>query len=156
MAFDESLAERVRKQRSRQADLTEKKMFAGVAFLINGNMSVALHGSELIVRVVPGAAADALKESGSRPFDITGRPMKGRLLVGDPGVKEAATLTKWMRRGVEYVAALPKKQQIRAYVGPAPAVSMTVLQTELVCRSIQAAYGRWVNSSYFARKGGHT
>jgi len=109
MAFDESLAERVRKQLDRQAGLTEKKMFGGLAFLINGNMSVGVHGSELIVRVAPEATTDALKEPGARPFDITGRPMKGWLLVGGPGVKEPAALTKWVRRSVEYAAALPKK-----------------------------------------------
>jgi TfoX/Sxy family transcriptional regulator of competence genes len=109
MAFDEQLADRVRKQLNRRAGVTEKKMFGGLAFLINGNMSVGIHGSELIVRMAPGATDAALKEPGARLFDITGRPMKGWLLVGLPGVKEPASLAKWVRRGVEYASSLPKK-----------------------------------------------
>jgi TfoX/Sxy family transcriptional regulator of competence genes len=109
MAFEEQLAERVRKQLNNQPGLTEKKMFGGLAFLINGNMSVGVHGNELIVRVALETTDDAVKESGARPFDITGRPMKGWLLVGEPGIKDSVSLKKWVRRGVEYASALPKK-----------------------------------------------
>jgi hypothetical protein len=109
MAFDEQLAERVRKQLARQAGLSEKKMFGGLGFLINGNMSVGVHGDDLIVRIPPGETGAALKEPGARPFDITGRPMKGWLMVGPAGVKEPAALAKWVRGGVEYASSLPKK-----------------------------------------------
>ncbi len=109
MAFDEQLANRVRKQLSRQAGLTEKKMFGGLAFLINGNMSVGVHGNELVVRIAPEATDAALREPGARLFDITGRPMKGWLLVGSAGVKEPESLARWVRRGVEYASSLPKK-----------------------------------------------
>jgi TfoX/Sxy family transcriptional regulator of competence genes len=109
MAFDEQLAGRVRKQLNSPAGLSEKKMFGGLAFLINGNMSVGVHGSELIVRIAPETTDNALHEPGARPFDITGRPMKGWLLVGEPEIKDAASLKKWVRRGVEYASALPKK-----------------------------------------------
>ena len=109
MAYDELLAERVRKQLKNPAGLTEKKMFGGVAFMINGNISVGVHGDELVVRIAPDATDDALEEPGARPFDITGRPMKGWLLVGGPGIKDSTTLKKWVRRGVAYASALPKK-----------------------------------------------
>ena len=109
MAFDEQLANSVRKQLGRKPGLVEKKMFGGLAFLINGNMSVGVHGSELIVRIDPDATTAALKEPGARIFDLTGRPMKGWLLVGAAGVKDQASLTKWVRRGVDYAATLPKK-----------------------------------------------
>jgi TfoX/Sxy family transcriptional regulator of competence genes len=109
MAFDEQLANRVRKQLGPKAALVEKKMFGGLAFLINGNMSVGVHGSELIVRIAPESSDVALKEPGARIFDITGRPMKGWLLVGGAGVDDPASLANWVRRGVEYASSLPKK-----------------------------------------------
>ena len=109
MAFDEQLANRVRKQLGHKAALIEKKMFGGLAFLINGNMSVGVHGSELIVRIAPESSDAALKEPGARIFDITGRPMKGWLLVGGEGVNDPASLANWVRRGVEYASSLPKK-----------------------------------------------
>ena len=109
MAFDEQLANSVRKQLGRKAGLVEKKMFGGLAFLINGNMSVGVHGNELIVRVAPESTDATLKETGARVFDLTGRPMKGWLLVGDAGINDPASLTKWVRRGVDYASALPKK-----------------------------------------------
>jgi TfoX/Sxy family transcriptional regulator of competence genes len=86
MAFDESLATRVRKKIGQRPDLVEKKMFGGVAFLINGNMSVGVHRDELIVRIDPDETESALKQPGTRVFDITGRPMKGWLLVGHPAI----------------------------------------------------------------------
>ena len=109
MAFDEKLANRVRKQLGHQAGLTEKKMFGGLAFLIHGNMSVGIHGNELVVRIPPAETDAALQEPGARLFDITGRPMKGWLLVGSAGIQEPKALTKWVRRGVDYASSLPKK-----------------------------------------------
>ena len=109
MAFDEQLAESIRSLLGRKAGLVEKKMFGGVAFLINGNMSVGVHGKELIVRIDPKTTEAALKEPSVRIFDISGRPMKGWLLVGGAGVKDSASLAKWVRRGVDYAASLPKK-----------------------------------------------
>jgi len=109
MAFDEQLANSVRKQLGRQEGLTERKMFGGLAFLINGNMSVGVHVGELIVRIAPEATDAALKEPGTRIFDITGRPMKGWLLVGGAGVADHESLAKWIRRGADYASSLPKK-----------------------------------------------
>jgi TfoX/Sxy family transcriptional regulator of competence genes len=107
--FDERLADNVRKQLKGHTGLVEKNMFGGVAFLINGNMSVGIHKNELIVRLAPEETAAAEKEPGARIFDITGRPMKGWLLIGGAGVKEPASLKKWIRRGVAYASSLPKK-----------------------------------------------
>ena len=109
MAFDEQLANRVREQLSRKAGLVEKRMFGGLAFLINGNMSVGIHGNDLIVRLALEATDAALKEPGTRVFDLTGRPMKGWLLVGGAVLNDPASLTKWVRLGVEYASSLPKK-----------------------------------------------
>jgi len=109
MAFDEQLADRVRKALGRRAGVVEKKMFGGLAFLLNGNMSVGVHGSELIVRVAAEEHAALLKEAGVRVFDLTGRPMKGWLLVGGAGIKEPEPLAQWIGRGTAYAASLPKK-----------------------------------------------
>ena len=110
MAFDEKLAERVRRQLGERNGLSEKKMFGGLAFLLHGNMSCGIHGNELIVRIDPETTEAALAERGTRIFDITGRPMKGWLLVGGPGLKNETELAKWVHRGLDYAASLPKKQ----------------------------------------------
>jgi len=107
--FDELLADNVRKQLKGQSGLVEKKMFGGLAFLVNGNMSVGVHKNELIVRLAPEETDTALKEPGARIFDITGRPMKGWLLIGAAGVKEPVSLKNWVRRSVSYASSLPKK-----------------------------------------------
>jgi TfoX/Sxy family transcriptional regulator of competence genes len=109
MAFDEKLADRVRKLMGSQDGLTERKMFGGLAFLINGNMSVGIHGDELIVRVEPETTTAALREIGARLFDITGRPMNGWILVGATGIDRPSSLAKWVRRGAAYASSLPVK-----------------------------------------------
>ena len=108
MAFNEQLAVSVRKHLAGKTGISERNMFGGVAFLVNGNMSLGVHKNELIVRVAPEEAESALKEPGARMFDITGRPMKGWLLVGGAGLKGDA-LSKWVRRRLSYAASLPKK-----------------------------------------------
>jgi TfoX/Sxy family transcriptional regulator of competence genes len=110
MAFDEKLADRVRRQVGKRNGLSEKKMFGGLAFLLHGNMSCGIHGSELIVRIAPETTESALAEPGTRVFDMTGRPMKGWLLVAGAGLKDDAALAKWVRRSLDYAASLPKKQ----------------------------------------------
>ena len=109
MAFDEKLAGRVRKLLSGHDGLAEKRMFGGLAFLINGNMSVGVLGDDLIVRVAPDTTTVALREPGVRVFDMSGRPMKGWLLVGPSAIDKPASLAKWIRRGVEYASSLPVK-----------------------------------------------
>jgi TfoX/Sxy family transcriptional regulator of competence genes len=84
-------------------------MFGGLAFLVGGNMSVGVHGSELIVRINPGQTEQALRESGVRIFDITGRPMKGWLLVSPSAVESPSALRKWVGKGLAYAKSLPPK-----------------------------------------------
>ena len=107
MAYDEGLAAKVRDIVGGAA--TEKKMFGGLSFLIGGNMACGVHGDSLIVRLAPDATADALAEAGARPFDMTGRPMKGWIMVDRPGYEEAADLELWVSRGVAYAHGLPPK-----------------------------------------------
>jgi hypothetical protein len=109
MAFDEQLAEKIRNEIKGQAGLKEKKMFGGLAFLINGNISVGIHGKDLVVRINPDETEAALKQRGVHIFDITGRPMKGWLLVGAEGIQDRKSFKKWIRTGVHYASSLPKK-----------------------------------------------
>lgn len=110
MPFDEVLADRVRPIVHTTHGVIEKKMFGGLAFLIHGNMSVGVHGTDLIVRIDPDETDAMLKEPGARLFDITGRPMKGWLLVSPIALKQKGGLEKWVKRGVGYATSLPKKQ----------------------------------------------
>jgi TfoX/Sxy family transcriptional regulator of competence genes len=104
MAYDEVLADRVRDL----AGLPEKKMFGGIAFLLNGNMAVGVHGDDLIVRVAKTDHEACLAEPGARPFDMTGKPMTGWLLVsGD--VLDDDVLAAWVGRGTAYAGSLPPK-----------------------------------------------
>ncbi|MDH5540288.1 MAG: TfoX/Sxy family protein [Rhizobacter sp.] len=109
MAYDEMLASRVRPLLAGVPGTIEKKMFGGLAFLVNGNMSVGIHGAELIVRIDPAQTDAALKTPGVRIFDITGRPMKGWLLVSAGGLGDAKALAGWIDRGVGYAQTLPPK-----------------------------------------------
>jgi TfoX N-terminal domain len=109
MAYDEDLADRVREQLASEPAVTEKAMFGGLAFLLEGNMAVALSGDELMVRVGPDASDDALARPHTRPFDMTGRPMKGWILVAPEGVAEERELSAWVSRGVDYARSLPAK-----------------------------------------------
>lgn len=110
MAIDEALAARVRQALGKRGGIAEKRMFGGVAFLLNGNMSVGLHGTELIVRVDPDEGEQALTEPNVRRFDLTGRPMKGWLLVAPGGLATDRELRRWVDAGVKFAASLPPKK----------------------------------------------
>lgn len=109
MAFDEALAARIRKQLGRRKGIVEKKMFGGLAFLLNGNMAVGVHGDEMIVRLEPEASEKALAQKHTRVFDLTGKPMKGWILVDAAGTKSDAALAEWVAMGIGYAASLPSK-----------------------------------------------
>jgi TfoX/Sxy family transcriptional regulator of competence genes len=109
MAYSESLAERIRQVFARRRDITEKKMFGGVGFLLNGNMCVGIWKTSLIARLGPEQAKAALKEPNVVEFDITGRPMKGWVMVEPEGVETDEKLSHWLERAVEFVGTLPKK-----------------------------------------------
>ncbi len=108
MAFDDALAERVRDRLRDAVGVSEKKMFGGLAFLTHGNMTVGVHGDDLIVRIDPADSDTALAEPGVRPFDITGRPMRGWILVAGE-VLDDDVLQRWVQQGRTFVATLPPK-----------------------------------------------
>jgi TfoX/Sxy family transcriptional regulator of competence genes len=110
MAYDEHLAQRIRELVAIEPDLTEMKMFGGLAFLINGNMSVSASGQGgLLLRVDP-AQTDALaaKPHASR-FVMRGRELDGWLRIDAEGVKAKRQLERWVARGVEHARSLPPK-----------------------------------------------
>src|SRR5215218_6982270 len=107
MAYDEQLAERVRDQLADVHGITEKAMFGGVAFLLEGNMAVGLTGDELMVRVGRDDSDDALARPHTRPFDMTGRPMKGWILVAPDGVAGDRELAAWVAQGAGFARSLP-------------------------------------------------
>jgi TfoX/Sxy family transcriptional regulator of competence genes len=109
MAYDESLAGRIREALSRSKGIVEKKMFGGVGFMLHGNMLVGVWKDSLIARIGPNAYAEARHESHVREFDITGRPMKGWVMVEPDGLDEDASLQMWIERAIQYVETLPAK-----------------------------------------------
>jgi TfoX/Sxy family transcriptional regulator of competence genes len=109
MAFSESLAGRIRDVLARRKNIEEKKMFGGIGFLLNGNMLVGVWKTSLIVRIGPDGSEDALQEPHVRPFDITGKPMKGWLMIGPDGIETDDHLRNWIQRATKFVETLEKK-----------------------------------------------
>ncbi|QVL30765.1 TfoX/Sxy family protein [Telmatocola sphagniphila] len=109
MAYDESLAIRIREVLTHTSGIVEKKMFGGVGFLLQGNMLVGVLKDSLIVRLGPDQYENALLESHVREFDITGRAMKGWVMVGPEGVEEDDQLQQWIDQALNFVRTLPKK-----------------------------------------------
>ena len=108
MAYDLELGKRLAAE-LKGLPAQEKKMFGGVGFLLHGNMACGVHKDGLIVRVDPAKHAALLKKTGARPFDITGRPMKGWLIIDAPGFRTAAQLRAWVKEGVSFALTLPPK-----------------------------------------------
>jgi TfoX/Sxy family transcriptional regulator of competence genes len=109
MAFDEGLAERIRRVLDVRSDVDERKMFGGNAFLVAGNMACGVMADDLMVRMEPDDAAALESEPGVRRFDMGGRPMKGWLLVAPDATADDGDLERWVRRGEEFAASLPPK-----------------------------------------------
>jgi hypothetical protein len=108
MAYDDALAERIRDRLRDAAGVVEKKMFGGLAFLTYGNMTVGVHGDDLIARISPQNMEAALARPGVRPFDITGRPMRGWVLVAGDDLDDDV-LDRWIAETGAFVATLPPK-----------------------------------------------
>lgn len=109
MAYDETLAARVRRATGHLADTNERKMFGGLCFLVNGNMLVGVSGDRLMARVGKDAYDEALRQPHCRPMDFTGRPMAGFVYVEREGLADDAALGDWIARAHAYVGTLPAK-----------------------------------------------
>jgi TfoX/Sxy family transcriptional regulator of competence genes len=109
MPFDETLADRIRAVLSARSGVSERKMFGGIAFLLDGNMAVGIVGEDLMVRLDPADAERALAEPHTRPMDFTGRPSKNMVYVDPLGTKSDANLASWVEAGATFAASLPPK-----------------------------------------------
>lgn len=109
MVYSLTLADRVRHALRAERNVTEKKMFGGVGFLLHGNMLVGIWQSSLIARVGVEQEASALAEPNTRPFDVTGRPMKGWVMVDPDGLDRDSQVAEWIERALRFVETLPPK-----------------------------------------------
>jgi hypothetical protein len=110
VAYDEDLANRIRELVGMEAGLAEKRMFGGLAFLINGNMSVSASSQGgLLVRVDPADTDDLVRDPHAARFEMRGRRMDGWLRVAPEGVRTKRELQRWVGRGVAYARSLPPK-----------------------------------------------
>lgn len=109
MAYDEVLGERVRAALEDEPNVTERKMFGGLAFMLGGNMCCGVIGDELMVRVGSDAWEGALALPHAREMDFTGRSMKGMVYVGVDGITSDRDLDAWVARGIAFAGSLPPK-----------------------------------------------
>lgn len=109
MAYDEGLAQRIREALAERRDLTEKKMFGGLCFLVGGNMCCGIVGDELMLRVGSDAYERVLARKYAREMDFTGRAMRGMVYVGVDGLQSDEALSEWLEPAVDFAGGLPPK-----------------------------------------------
>ena len=109
VAIDEGLGERVRAHFGGAPDVTERRMFGGLAFLVAGNLACGVLGDDLMVRVAREDYEAVLALPAAREMDFTGRPMRGMVMVDGAGVAEDADLGAWVARGEQFARSLPPK-----------------------------------------------
>jgi len=109
MPFDETLAVRLRAVLTGTDGVSEKSMFGGRAFLLNGNMLVGVIKNDLVARVGPERFDAAVARRGVRPFDFSGRPMSGWVMVNPEGCDSDASLGEWVDEAIDYVRTLPSR-----------------------------------------------
>ena len=108
MAYSEVLADRIRETLGDRAELSERKMFGGIAFMLGGHVACGVIGEELLVRLGPDGER-ALAEPHTRPMDFTGKPMKTSVFVAPEGTESDSDLASWVEAGAAYAASLPPK-----------------------------------------------
>jgi len=109
MAYDETLAHRIRQLLAARPDMAEKKMFGGIGFLLHGNMACGVIRDTLIVRVGPERYEESLELPHALVFDMTGRAMKGWITVSAEGYASSHDLEHWLELGVGFAKTLPPK-----------------------------------------------
>ena len=125
MPFDEDLARRVRAELSARARVTERELFGGMGFFLDGNLCVGVIRDELVARVGPERFPEAVERLGVRPFDLTGRKMSGWVLVKPAGFPDDRSLRDWVAEALEYVTTLPRPAPAAPAIPAAPAASET-------------------------------
>jgi len=111
MSYDENLAERIRRVLPRSAHIAEKKMFGGIAFLLDGKMFIGITHKDLMVRVGPDAYEAALVRRHVRPMDFTGRPLTGYVYVNIAGARTDDAVADWAEQAMRFVRTLPKSSK---------------------------------------------
>jgi len=115
MAYNTRLEEQIDSAAKRWQNVEKKKMFGGVCYLLKGNMAFGIYRDFLIVRMEKEQAEQSLKDRNAQPFDMTGRPMAGWIMVKEAGWKGRAGLAKWMGIGKKFALSLPgKKGKVKA------------------------------------------
>lgn len=110
MPYDPGLAERLHAVVSKRPGMAEKKMFGGVGWMLNGNMCVGVYKEFLIIRVGEEMASALAGASGIGPMDITGRPMRGWLMVAPEGYEDDVALKRYTDAAIDFVKTLPEKE----------------------------------------------
>ena len=109
MAYDESLADQVREIMLGEPGLNERKMFGGLAFMLDGRMCCGIVGNELMLRLGADGAQQALEDANVRPMDFTGKPMTGMVYIAPEGLS-GDTLNHWLDQAAAFVRTLPPKR----------------------------------------------
>ena len=112
MAYDEDLADRIRALVADESELTEQRMFGGLAFLIGGNMVVAASGQGgMLVRVDPAESDAIVAKTNARPMEMRGKPMRGWLRIDPESLATKRQLSRWVTLGTTYARSLPTKRK---------------------------------------------
>jgi TfoX/Sxy family transcriptional regulator of competence genes len=109
MAYNETLADDIRMRIGNHPGITEREMFGGIAFMVHGNMAVGVTGEELMVRVGKDAHDEVVTRPGARIFDMSGRSMRGWVLVSLDAFATDSALDGWIQQGIGYAESLPAK-----------------------------------------------
>lgn len=109
MACDERLAARIRAQLGRRKGVTERAMFGGLAFLMNGNMVCGVLEDRLVLRLGPQGAARALQQGHTRPMDFTGKPLASMIYVDAAGCRSDGDLRHWVDKAIRFAKTLAPK-----------------------------------------------
>lgn len=109
MGYNQDLEDRIDRLMGGLGEITKKKMFGGIGYLINGNMCFGIHKESLVLRISPEKAEEFMKSEYVTPFDITGKPMKGWVLVSPDILESDEQLLDMMRLGASFAETLPKK-----------------------------------------------
>ncbi len=110
MAYNEKLEDKIESAIIRWQNVEKKKMFGGVCWLLQGSMAFGIWKDFLIVRMDKDQAEQSLKNRNTKPFDITGRPMAGWVMVSEAGWQRRAALEKWLGIGKQFALSLPEKK----------------------------------------------
>ena len=111
MAYDEKLADRIRKTIGKNKNVTEKKMFGGLSFMLHGKMFCGVLKEDLVLRISHDEYEDALKKPNIRPMDFTGRPMKGFIYVNPNGCKSDKDIKQWVDLSLKFAKSIMKNKK---------------------------------------------